>query len=398
MLMSTTYSTFASEIPPRNYRKKTFPDYSDINAVPRQPRYNFRKERPEINSLLTLGEPVVDITSEIGTDMIEKFGLKLGNSVLVDEKESEYTTEVFGALESMPAVGYIPGGSAQNTIRVISWCLNMEPERRKKFKVSMLGSIGDDAYQKKIFYALKEIGVNPILEILKDDKTSRCGVGIFKKEKCFVTQLRASKRLSELFLENNRENIFSHQAVLIEGYMLNNCFNICKKICENFHKNNKLVILTLSATFIIKFHNQKLIEIANDADIIAGNIEEAVEMADNKGNDIQEIYKIIFRKLKENNNRLLLITDGPNGVYCGKYNYDEQKLEYLWTFSANKVKNDEIQDLNGAGDAFLGGFLSQYMLGKSFEACCKAGNDIAGIIIKNIGCTFPKNFKIKFAD
>lgn len=391
MLMSTTYSTFASEIPPRNYRKKTFPDYSDINAVPRQPRYNFRKERPEINSLLTLGEPVVDITSEIGIDMIEKFGLKLGNSVLVDEKESEYTTEVFGALESMPAVGYIPGGSAQNTIRVISWCLNMEPERRKKFKVSMLGSIGDDAYQKKIFYALKEIGVNPILEILKDDKTSRCGVGIFKKEKCFVTQLRASKRLSELFLENNRENIFSHQAVLIEGYMLNNCFNICKKICENFHKNNKLVILTLSATFIIKFHNQKLIEIANDADIIAGNIEEAVEMADNKGNDIQEIYKIIFRKLKENNNRLLLITDGPNGVYCGKYNYDEQKLEYLWTFSANKVKNDEIQDLNGAGDAFLGGFLSQYMKGNSIEDCCHVGIDAATEIIKNVGCTFPKS-------
>ena len=390
MLMSTTYSTFASEIPPRNYRKKTFPDYSDINAVPRQPRYNFRKERPEINSLLTLGEPVVDITSEIGTDMIEKFGLKLGNSVLVDEKESEYTTEVFGALESMPAVGYIPGGSAQNTIRVISWCLNMEPERRKKFKVSMLGSIGDDAYQKKIFYALKEIGVNPILEILKDDKTSRCGVGIFKKEKCFVTQLRASKRLSELFLENNRENIFSHQAVLIEGYMLNNCFNICKKICENFHKNNKLVILTLSATFIIKFHNQKLIEIANDADIIAGNIEEAVEMADNKGNDIQEIYKIIFRKLKENNNRLLLITDGPNGVYCGKYNYDEQKLEYLWTFSANKVKNDEIQDLNGAGDAFLGGFLSEYMKGNDIYDCCKKGINAATIILKNVGCTFPK--------
>ena len=389
--MSTTYSTFASEIPPRNYRKKTFPDYSDINAVPRQPKYHFRKERPEINSLLTLGEPVVDITSEIGTDMIEKFGLKLGNSVLVDEKESEYTTEVFSALESMPAVGYIPGGSAQNTIRIISWCLNMEPDRRKKFKVSMLGSIGDDAYQKKIFYALKEIGVNPILEILKDDKTSRCGVGIFKKEKCFVTQLRASKRLSELFLENNRENIFSHQAVLIEGYMLNNCFNICKKICENFHRNNKLVVLTLSATFIIQFHNQKLIEIANDADIIAGNIEEAMEMADNKGNDIQEIYKIIFRKLKENNNRLLLITDGPNGVYCGKYNYDEQKLEYLWTFSANKVKNDEIQDLNGAGDAFLGGFLSQYMKGNSIEDCCHVGIDAATEIIKNVGCTFPKS-------
>ena len=156
--MSTTYSTFASEIPPRNYRKKTFPDYSDINAVPRQPKYHFRKERPEINSLLTLGEPVVDITSEIGTDMIEKFGLKLGNSVLVDEKESEYTTEVFGALESMPAVGYIPGGSAQNTIRVISWCLNMEPDRRKNSKLVCLGRLVMTLIKKKYFMLLKKLG------------------------------------------------------------------------------------------------------------------------------------------------------------------------------------------------------------------------------------------------
>ena len=391
MLISELYSTFSSDIPPKNYRKNTFPDYFNSKSIPLQPSYNFRKERAEINSLLTLGEPVVDITSEIDNKMIEKFHLKLGDSVMVDEIDNKYTTDVFAALESMPAVGYIPGGSAQNTIRVISWCLNMDSERRKKFKVTMLGSIGDDTYQKKIFYALKDIGVNPMLEILKDDKTSRCGVGVYKKEKLFVTQIRASKRLSEDFINNNQENIYSHQALLIEGYMLNNCFDICKKLCQNFRANKKLVVLTLSAPFIIKFHNHKLIEIANDADIIAGNYEEAVELADRKGNDIREIYKNIFKKLKENNNRLLLITDGPNGVYCGKYNYDEQRLESFWTFSANKVKNEDIQDLNGAGDAFLGGFLSQFMKGNSIEDCCHIGIDAATVIIKNVGCTFPKN-------
>ena len=391
MLISELYSTFSSEIPPKNYRKNTFPDYFNSKSIPLQPSYNFRKERAEINSLLTLGEPVVDITSEIDNKMIEKFHLKLGDSVMVDEIDNKYTTDVFAALESMPAVGYIPGGSAQNTIRVISWCLNMDSERRKKFKVTMLGSIGDDTYQKKIFYALKDIGVNPMLEILKDDKTSRCGVGVYKKEKLFVTQIRASKRLSEEFINNNQENIYSHQALLIEGYMLNNCFDICKKLCQNFRANKKLVVLTLSAPFIIKFHNHKLIEIANDADIIAGNYEEAVELADRKGNDIREIYKNIFKKLNENNNRLLLITDGPNGVYCGKYNYDEQRLESFWTFCANKVKNEDIQDLNGAGDAFLGGFLSQFMKGNSIEDCCHIGIDAATVIIKNVGCTFPKN-------
>ena len=73
-------------------------------------------------------------------------------------------------------------------------------------------------------------------------------------------------------------------------------------------------------------------------------------------------------------------------------------MDFILRGFPKSVNTEEIVDLNGAGDAFLGGFLSQYMLGKSFEACCKAGNDVAGIIIKNIGCTFPKSYKINFAD
>ena len=392
--MSTIYSTFSSEVPILNYRKNTFPDYLERNANLNPNLKKFRKERPEIHTLLTLGEPIVDITSEISTNMIQKFNLKLGDYILVDEKDDNFTKEVFNDLESLPAVVFVPGGSAQNTIRVLSWCLRMDPYRSKRFKVSMLGSTGDDNYNKKILNALLDIGVNPILQKIKNDSTSRCGVGIYKKEKIFVTQLRASKRLSEDFINENRDIIFSHQALLIEGYMLNNKFDICKKICDNFSSNKKLIILTLSATFIIKFHYHKLIEIANDADIIAGNMEEALELSDHKSKEIKEIFEIIFKKLKRKDERLLVITDGPYGVYCGKFNYAEERMVSLYTFFPPKVTNEEIQDLNGAGDAFLGGFLSQYMKGYSIEDCCNLGIDAATVIIKNVGCTFPKSLNL----
>ena len=55
-------------------------------------------------------------------------------------------------------------------------------------------------------------------------------------------------------------------------------------------------------------------------------------------------------------------------------------------------------DLNGAGDAFLGGFLSQWMQGKTLNTCCKAGNSASGVILKNVGCTFPKDGKIEFEE
>jgi adenosine kinase len=47
--------------------------------------------------------------------------------------------------------------------------------------------------------------------------------------------------------------------------------------------------------------------------------------------------------------------------------------------------------------AWLGGFLSQYVQGKSLEICARAGNWAASVILKNVGCTLPseiENFKI----
>lgn len=385
--MLKLHSTFNCKVPLIHWLKNNSKRKPSSVPVPKK----FTKDHQEINSLLTLGEPIVDITSQINEKFIQKYHLKLGAHVLVDEKENDYSKEVFQALESRPEVGYIPGGSAQNTIRVIAWCLNMEQARRKQFKVSMLGALGDDIYQKKITNSLKEIGVNPILQKIKGDSTSRCGVGVYKKEKLFISQLRASKRLSEEFIEENKDSIFCHQAVLIEGYMIKILFNICKKIVDVFKNQQKLIILSLSATFIVKFHYQKLIEIANDADIIAGNMEEAIELAEHKGKTIQDIFENIFKKLKPKDNRLLLVTDGPHGVYTGTFNYATQRIENFRTFYPPKVKDEEIQDLNGAGDAFLGGFLSQYMKGYSIEDCCKIGIDAATVVIKNVGCTFPKD-------
>ena len=137
-----------------------------------------------------------------------------------------------------------------------------------------------------------------------------------------------------------------------------------------------------------------MIELANDADIIAGNLEEAKEFTGGKTDDIEEVFINIFEKLKPKEDRLIVITDGPKGAYFGKYNYEEQRLDHYIRYFANKLKDEEIQDLNGAGDAFLGGFLSRYMKGESVHDCCKIGIEAATVSLKNIGCTFPKEKNI----
>jgi len=348
------------------------------------------KDSSSFFSIIGIGDPIVDIISQISLNEIEKYQLKLGDSIFASEDYNERNVEMFKILESMPLVSYTPGGSVQNSIRVISWCLNNNSTDRKNYKISMLGSVGDDLYKNKITLSLEDIGVNPILEILKGDKTSRCGVGIYKKEKLFVTQLRASKRLSEKFIEDNLNKILDHQAFLIEGYLLNNKFDIVKKLCDLFCKKKKMIILTLSAEFIIKNHYEKIIELGNKADIIAGSMGEAKELARIERDNYEDVFRNIFNKLKPKKNRLLLITDGPNGAYCSKYDYENDDFEFIIHSFAKKIKEEEIKDLNGAGDAFLGGFLSEYMKGSSILQSCKNGINTASIILKNVGCTFPR--------
>merc|ERR1712151_616458 len=55
----------------------------------------------------------------------------------------------------------------------------------------------------------------------------------------------------------------------------------------------------------------------------------------------------------------------------------------------NKLDASKIVDTNGAGDAFVGGFLAALSKGKSVADCCKAGNFSASIIIQHSGCTYP---------
>merc|ERR1712226_1304801 len=49
----------------------------------------------------------------------------------------------------------------------------------------------------------------------------------------------------------------------------------------------------------------------------------------------------------------------------------------------NKLDSAKIVDTNGAGDAFVGGFLAALSKGKDVAECCKAGNHSASIIIQH---------------
>ncbi len=345
-----------------------------------------------ISSIIAIGNPIIDISADIEKEIMQKYGLKSGETIFASPENESF----FNEIENEPEVTYTPGGSVQNTLRVASFCLNSEPNNIKKnYKLTMLGSVGDDIYKDKVINALKINGVNPLLQIIPNMNTSRCAVGIYKKERTLLPEIKASNYLSEEFLSQNGQEILSHDALIIEGYFLKEKFELCKKLCLEFIKLKKLIILTLCDDFMIEFHKEKIMEIANLADMIFGNFHSAEVLADGRGKNMKETFEKIHKKLS-NKERMLVITAGPQGAFCSKFNYQKMQLEFLFQDFPQNIKNYEIVDLNGAGDAFLGGFLSQQMQGKTLSACCKCGNEIASVVIRNVGCSFPKNTKLSF--
>ena len=110
---------------------------------------------------------------------------------------------------------------------------------------------------------------------------------------------------------------------------------------------------------------------------------------------MKNVFEKCFKKLSPRD-RLFVITDGSKGVLVSKYDYKKDKVDFILQSFPCVMKTEEIVDLNGAGDSFLGGFLSQFIKGSSLYSCCRAGNDAASVILKNVGCTFSKETKIEF--
>ena len=345
---------------------------------------------PRLSRIIAIGNPIVDILAETDKETLQRYKLIFGGTFFADE----YNMGFFDELESKTQVTYIPGGSIQNTLRVANWCLNMEEENKGKFFVTMLGAIGQDSYKEKIMNALKSADVIPLLQPIPNISTSRCGVGICQKERCLLPHIKASNCLTDEFVKEHEDEIFNNDALLIEGYFLQERYDLCKNLCNMFKRAKKMVILTLSAVFMVQSHREKIMEIAENSDMVVGNLEEFEAFAEVQRSDPQITIAKAHEKLSPKE-RLFVVTDGGNGVYVTKYDYNKKGLDYFLQSFPNKLKNEDICDLNGAGDAFLGGFLSQYMKGASLEQCCKVGNDASYIIIKNVGCTFPKNKKIK---
>merc|ERR1712137_1289076 len=167
----------------------------------------------------------------------------------------------------------------------------------------------------------------------------------------------------------------------------------CKLVAEHVaQKADKRFMLNLSAEFVTTFHKHLLLEIMPYVDILFGNDTEFLSFAKEMdfGTDFPTIAKSVagMKKINDDRKRIVVITCGANPVVIaiGGNQVIQVPVEAM--------NHEDIVDTNGAGDAFVGGFLAQMARGKTLEQCVLAGSKIATLVIKRLGCTFPKEVQV----
>lgn len=80
--------------------------------------------------------------------------------------------------------------------------------------------------------------------------------------------------------------------------------------------------------------------------------------------------------------RVAVVTQGPGCTFVACDGKVEQ-------FDVPALAADQIVDANGAGDAFVGGYLAQLAKGKSVAECVKAGHYCARTILQVSGTALP---------
>ncbi|XP_028815261.1 adenosine kinase-like [Denticeps clupeoides] len=159
------------------------------------------------------------------------------------------------------------------------------------------------------------------------------------------------------------------------------------KVAKHASDHNKTFGLNLSAPFISQFFKDPLMKVLPYVDVLFGNETEAATFAREQGfetEDIEEIAKRVqnLPKVNKNRQRVVVFTQGSEDTVA-------TVGDKVTRFPVVDIDQRDIVDTNGAGDAFVGGFLSELVQDKPLEQCIRAGHYAANTIIRRSGCTFP---------
>ncbi|CAH1438415.1 unnamed protein product [Lactuca virosa] len=306
--------------------------------------------------LLGMGNPLLDISAVVDEDFLKKYDVQLNNAILAEDKH----LPMYDEMSSKFTVEYIAGGATQNSIRVAQWMLQIPGA------TSYMGCIGKDKYGEEMTKNSKSAGVNVHYYVDEAAPTGTCAVCVVGGERSLIANLSAANcyKADHLKKPENWALVEKAKYIYIAGFFLTVSPESIQLVAEHAAAANKVFTMNLSAPFISrtfsKVHGWE-----------TDNVEEiAIKISQ-------------WPKASGTYKRITVITQGADPVVVAQ---DGKVSKYPVIF----LPKEKLVDTNGAGDAFVGGFLSQLVKEKLIEECVRAGCYASNVIIQRSGCTYPE--------
>lgn len=328
--------------------------------------------------LVGMCNPLLDISADVPMELLEKYGVSLNNAILAEPKHLPLYDEM---VKDFP-VQYIAGGAGQNSIRVAQWML------QKPNSTAFFGAVGEDQYGKMLEDCAGKDGVKVCYQKGAKEPTGTCAVLINGGERSLCANLGAANTFSDAHLQTAEAKAIIEAAKIyyVSGFFLTvsvpSMLALAKDACEN----NKIFTMNLSAPFLVDFFGDQMAEVMPYTDFVFANESEAAAYGKKMGygEDVSIVALKLAAQPKQNGSRprIVVFTQGAECTIVAK----EGKVT---KYDVDPLPSEMLVDTNGAGDAFVGGFLAQTVLGKPIADAVNAGHWAAKTIIQRSGCSFP---------
>lgn len=327
--------------------------------------------------------------------VLEKYELKANDAILAEEKHHP----LYDELKAMEGVQFVPGGATQNSARVAQALLGTPKT------VAYVGCVGKDEYAATLGEESSKAGVDVAYMVDAATPTGKCGVLITDggKNRSLCTELAAANNYKIAHAQGPAidARIQSAKVYYSAGFFQtvspDTMIHVAKHAAES--SEGKIFTTNLSAPFLMQVPPffAAIKETIPYTDILFGNESEAAEFRNQMASDpesgfnaemtLEQVAAAIaaMPKVSDKRKRMVVVTQGADPTIVA---YDG-KIE---TFPI--IACDNLVDTNGAGDAFVGGFLAKLVMNNDAEpkVLCDAGNYAANVIIQRDGCTYPEDF------
>lgn len=270
-------------------------------------------------------------------------------------------------------------------MRVAQWMLDAPGA------TTYMGCVGKDENAKVLRRVAEDAGVR--VEYYEDPElpTGTCACCILGGERSLVANLGAANRYQESHATAPERWAIVEKAKVIysAGFFITSSPSTMQRVAEHCAEAGKTYCLNLSAVFLsevppFKEALQKLLPLT---DVLFGNETEMAAWAASEGwetSDLKEVALKLSQEPKKNaaRPRVVVVTQGADATILAHDGCVD-------TYDVQPVPAEKLVDTNGAGDAFVGGFLAQLARGKGWEECVRAGQFAGSVVVQQSGCKLP---------